>query len=310
MRTSTYPQILRPALRLHRLSYASFANFLVAFSLSSSLVSVCSRPALAVTGFTGSFLLNNESSSTWNFSAPEELELITSVDCDNVWNFSSSCLDYSEASSGRIQVIAGVAPGQTELTWPKNPPNNSSYYVSFNITCIDCDLDPNISVAYSVGGISGANGVLNAANLSDPVSAYLAPSTGISFTFTNTDYIEGLRVNITDFNAVPGPLPATGAAAAFGYSRRLRRRIRGVPGSGSRRKSRPPAQPSAYLDLAPGALHTLPLSFRYPAATELRVVGTKASLTRLGGALQHGTGRPAALSPMTLCSGASPRRSS
>ncbi len=74
--------------------------------------------------------------------------------------------------------------------------------------------------------------------------AFLAPPTSV--TFTSTLKVNGIKDNgvfnfndtITQMNpqapptdSVPGPLPVLGAGAAFGFSRRLRRRLRQAKGS-------------------------------------------------------------------------------
>lgn len=51
----------------------------------------------------------------------------------------------------------------------------------------------------------------------------LTPSSGLLGTWTLDGTSESINVRV--FNPVPGPLPVLGAGAAFGFSRRLRRRI-------------------------------------------------------------------------------------
>lgn len=70
---------------------------------------------------------------------------------------------------------------------------------------------------------------------------------GASNTLANPDFSAGLAIFTTNsptnqkpnfiygnaFNAVPGPLPIVGAGAAFGWSRRLRKRVRKVAATAS-----------------------------------------------------------------------------
>jgi len=50
------------------------------------------------------------------------------------------------------------------------------------------------------------------------------PSTGLLGTWTLTGTADTINVRV--FNPVPGPLPLLGVGAAYGFSRRLRQRIR------------------------------------------------------------------------------------
>jgi len=66
------------------------------------------------------------------------------------------------------------------------------------------------------------------ANASSGQSGVFNPnttSTNIVYTFSTTG-TKRIRGASTDYSSVPGPLPILGVAAAFGFSRRLRRRIK------------------------------------------------------------------------------------
>jgi len=58
-------------------------------------------------------------------------------------------------------------------------------------------------------------------------------STGVTDTGTSYAWAQATPVSSPQAAAVPGPLPALGAAAAFGYSRKLRKRIKGSTKIGS-----------------------------------------------------------------------------
>jgi hypothetical protein len=78
-------------------------------------------------------------------------------------------------------------------------------------------IDPNY--------VSGAP-IVSSATFSNTTLAGLGFSTtGLIGTWTLTDGGDQIQV-VIDATEVPGPLPLLGAGAAFGYSRRLRRRIR------------------------------------------------------------------------------------
>ena len=71
-------------------------------------------------------------------------------------------------------------------------------------------------------------------NGSNPVAALTAAGNGIYYGTTysggsnNTGSIFKFDSGVRDTNPVPGPLPLLGATAAFGWSRKLRRRIQQV----------------------------------------------------------------------------------
>lgn len=65
-----------------------------------------------------------------------------------------------------------------------------------------------------------------ATNATGPVSLVPLPS-GFTTLFVRTTYSPGMELALNGFTQaqVPAPLPVLGAGAAFGFSRRLRRRI-------------------------------------------------------------------------------------
>lgn len=232
-------------------------------------ISIFPSPSHAVTGFTGAFELNNPPPANfWTFTAFGD-NLPPQINCDSYNPATESCLENVNYAGGSISIYAGASTegGTTDLTW-SDTQNTSPYYVSFSLFCSGCNDDNYLT--YKVGDVDngGDTGTLKVSNYLLPVSAYLAPGEIIEFSITNTSNYEGLKVDITNFNAVPAPLPAAGAATAFGYSRRLRRRIKGQRPKGSCPPVTPP-HPSLYLNLAPVAVQALPVSFSYtslPAA--------------------------------------------
>lgn len=112
--------------------------------------------------------------------------------------------------------------------------NLTDFSFLFEGTQYDESDDPNASVVtdsgvflgleYSVGALQSFSFVPGSFDVSEAFFAYdLAASSAQggagSLTFT--------KVVTPDVDSVPGPLPLLGAAACFGYSRRLKRRISG-----------------------------------------------------------------------------------
>ncbi len=96
--------------------------------------------------------------------------------------------------------------------------------------------------------------------------AQISPQWSLGFKVTAPIGQNGaVYLEISQFNGVPAPLPAAGAASVFAVSRRLRGRCRGIEVRCSGRPSPPPA--SAYLtrtlNLPGDALGGLPVSFSY-----------------------------------------------
>jgi len=79
--------------------------------------------------------------------------------------------------------------------------------------------------AIESGYVSG-NQIVSSATFSNTTLAGLGfTTTGLIGTWTLTNGGDQIQVFLSSSAAVPGPLPLLGAAAAFGYSRRLRRRV-------------------------------------------------------------------------------------
>ncbi len=135
---------------------------------------------------------------------------------------------------GSVSTEAGGGAANTERTTTWTVTNGAvPVLISFNWALNTfASGAPNQSVSYLVGltetPISSADG-------SSGFLSSIALNAGESFGFrvTTTDNVGDYGVlSITGFEAtdVPGPLPLAGGAAAFGWSRRLRRRIRQTAG--------------------------------------------------------------------------------
>lgn len=237
-------------------------------------------------GFTGSF-----SASNWTLNGdPPPYQA-----CDGYYGTAGSlgCAEITNDIDGFAFIGGAQAPTQeTTTTWSWLNTTGSDYYVSFSYDFSAITLSTQYATI-QVGTSFSAN--------SNTLPSYFVDNKlvkdGESITFSvivpTTKSAAGL--DISGFNAqVPAPLPATGAAAAFGYSRRLRRRIKGIPGSSSRRQSRTPAHPAAYLNLAPAALQSLPLSFHYSGSSTARLHGALRLASSVGPGSPTTTSEPQA----------------
>lgn len=263
------------------LSHASWAVLALA---TSALV--CKPTLASPTGFTGNFDPNN-SQSTWSFTPAIDPTYLCPGGYVDV-----TCVEVNGSSAViTSDPFEKSPPYQIKWTWTNSYGKN--YYVSFNY---NFTTDDSSIATIRVGDelrnnlVDGANSSLGPTLVSNGEIIEFTITTSITSSTTST-------LSITNFNySVPAPLPATGAAAAFGYSRRLRRRIKGEPGSGSGSKRRTPAHPSAYLNLAPAAVQSVPLSFSYPGAAPLRRPGSGVERARRGGTAQPSS-LPAGLPP-------------
>jgi len=139
----------------------------------------------------------------------------------------------------------------------------NGYMVSFTGTFTPGpDSASDATATYSYGTFTSQP--LGATFTVDPF--FLATNQKVTFRISNGLSSYGdLRINNFNSYAVPGPLPAAGAASAFGFSRRLRRRVKNDAKSAAPRRLIP-SDPSAYLNLSTPALNHLPASFCYASA--------------------------------------------
>lgn len=209
-------------------------------------------PQAMALGFTGNF-----EPSFWTFSVQGVSE---SADCVDLAT-TRGCVDTFGAASGDVSVVRVTSEGAGDkyATWLWERPDGdlTGYYLSFNYDVVNDGGTGDVYGQYFVGGVASSE-----LRGSDTVSSvYVAPNQDFSFKITISNTISG-SFNISSFDAVPAPLPAAGAATAFGYSRRLRRRIKGQRRKGSCPPVMP-SHPSLYLNLSPAAVGSLPMSFSY-----------------------------------------------
>jgi hypothetical protein len=141
------------------------------------------------------------------------------------------------ATTGDYGPYAGTLFDTAWVLDPVKSERTQNYQLSFNFLFGSTDEPEAILGYFSVNGV--ITSVQSSTDGQSSVGSFvIAPSDVIAFG-VRSSILDGNSgtVNITNFSAlnadVPGPLPALGAAAAFGWSRRLRRRIRGRAGGAS-----------------------------------------------------------------------------
>jgi hypothetical protein len=177
----------------------------------------------------------------------------------------SACIIYTDTAPDEVTILSPNADASWETFKFKSGtaslPASSAYVVRFNPSILKYgDDQQEINAYYYI-----ANGPRE--NLSMGQSNVITIRNGETLTFsiergTNITTAADLTISNFSFTEVPAPLPAAGAATAFGYSRRLRRRIKAVRPAGSN-KATVPSHPSVYLNLSPCKLPSLPVSFSY-----------------------------------------------
>jgi hypothetical protein len=239
--------------------------------------------AHALSGFTGSFSAPNWSrQATYNNTTNE-----ITIACDSLeWAFDYqliyACFNFDNLEDGIASLGATPFADQTDttatLTWQNS--SHFAYFVSFKVDLIWSEglggsatatvstYDSPTSTAPTL--LASLNQNSDTATVAETAMARINPNGRLEFRVTAPiDQAGYVTLQISEFNGVPAPLPATGAASVFAYSRRLRRRCRSEART-ARCPSPRQRPPSAYLSralLLPGdALNQIPVSFDYAAA--------------------------------------------
>lgn len=136
-------------------------------------------------------------------------------------NFNNNSVTATGVYSNAVQAGAGTASNM--ITWMLPPPKPvigfAGDFLSVNAgrLSLSGDFDgtgtTTIQVYEALGGANGFLGVIG-----------MAPFTRVTFG-NPSETVDGFAIDQAYFAPVPGPLPVLGASAAFGWSRRLRRRI-------------------------------------------------------------------------------------
>jgi hypothetical protein len=209
-------------------------------------------PAQAINpeGLTGPFALNN-----WkliasyidgnNSTAVLDTKSFNDYVCDPSFE-SSACIDGPDLEgpspiettpSGAFTIVGATAVDFTAaankkffLNWTLDPvlsARTTDYFVSFNFLYQTGDTAPEIKGYFSINDV--LTSIQTSTNNQTSSGIFrITPTDTIAFgvSSSNFDNNQGF-VQITGFTAdVPGPLPLLGAAAAFGWSRRMRARIK------------------------------------------------------------------------------------
>ena len=222
---------------------------------ASQLIFSC-NPVFAAMGFTGNF-----APKFWTLT--QDQGKIIDPECGTDPLGGPSCID-TAISPAELSVYGGPLSGSiSESIWSWDRlADTSAYTVSFNVTCVVCGLGDNDPKAYYRIGNQNSLWV-QFTGTADVAPTFMSSTSTVAFRISvPTAAGDGAAITIRNFDAVPGPLPAAGAATAFGYSRRLRRRIKGEAPARSGKSSRS-SDPSSYLLLSPASQQVLPLSFSY-----------------------------------------------
>jgi len=173
----------------------SFAKLLAPVALAGATLGIAANPAQAVAIFAGSWIVYDGPS--WNGSPPNGPLAYTGQEAAALL-FGGSSTDY------RISTI------------DSNPLNinDSAWYDIIGYGGINQFAD-DYSSKY-LGMYYGPTSGFPTGNINAPASTYVKDNTS-GFNLTNYAF--------RDVPAVPGPLPVFGAAAAFGYSRTMKKRI-------------------------------------------------------------------------------------
>lgn len=198
-----------------------------------------------------------DSASNWSLDGG------STVRCDAP-TIEVACVDYTLTTPDQVLLVSPDADDpsawstfQFTSTSAALPASNS-YVVTF-----DASINKFGDGQDEINGYYYVSNARYSIDFSNPNTAIVRNGDTLTFSIERTNFTTAADLTITNFSfsEVPSPLPATGAVTAFGYSRRLRRRIKGRCTSASGMP--PPAHPAAYLNLSPETLKSIPVSFSY-----------------------------------------------
>jgi len=177
------------------------------------------------------------------------------------------CVDFVSASS----VDFFSADLTEEAYWASDLSGiPQGYRVSFSAEFIKEDSLADASAGYAIidgsANIFTAEYTLFGPGLNVEFIPQIASNQRLVFKIYSESTVGTLSITNFSYTEAPGPLPAAGAATAFGYSRRLRRRIQGKRPGGPCPPLQP-AHPAAYLNLTTASLKSVPISFSYASQT-------------------------------------------
>jgi hypothetical protein len=226
-----------------------FAQAPITLALLASPLLAAPAQAISPEGLTGPFALEN-----WkliasyidgnNSTVVLDTKSFAAYVCNPSFE-STACIDGPDLDgpssiettpSGAFTVVGAIADNfpdadgsQFFLNWTLDPahsaPRTTDYFVSFNFLYQTGDIAPEIKGYFSINDVLTP---IQTSTNNQTASGFfrIAPTDTIAFGVSSSNFDNNLGfVQITGFTAdVPGPLPLLGAAAAFGWSRRLRAR--------------------------------------------------------------------------------------
>lgn len=205
------------------LSKAAIAAVLaapVAFSSPSFAQSACapgtpaSYTALGSTGCTN----GDKIYSNFAFTGFTPSTSLSISDAGPQHTFSASGLNFGAGSVATYSYTVAIAPGNPDAT-----------FLGYRTGATTSDLFTPLASTKTLTGTPTGD-TSTAINETNGNVVLYSPTIGGPVVFTGSINVTGGRMDVfTDTLAqqivVPGPLPILGAAAAFGYSRRLRKRL-------------------------------------------------------------------------------------
>jgi len=196
---------------------------------SSILMSASPSIASTIVSFTGS----TGTAPTRPFSSGD-FTLTFSPSSNSPQNYVTSsangiCLfanttDPDTANPNRCNVLDAEI-GTGNLNFVTLTANRSIFLTGGNIKQIT-GSPGNVDLSYTFGGPS--LGTINASIGNFTFNSPITLSQGQEIIFSGSGIDSALRVSSFTVEDVPGPLPILGAAAAFGYSRKLRRKTNNI----------------------------------------------------------------------------------
>jgi hypothetical protein len=195
----------------------------VAFTSPSFAQSACAPGGIAYylgLGSTGC-ISGDKIYSDFSFTGFANSTNLSITNSDLQHTFSAAGLNFGVGTTASYSYTVAIAPG-----------NPDASFLGYRTAATTSDVFVPLAGAKTLtatpnGGVStSANGTLG--NV-----VFYSPTIAGPVTFTGSINVTGGRMDVfTDTliqQVVPGPLPILGAAAAFGYSRRLRKRLSTSP---------------------------------------------------------------------------------
>lgn len=206
------------------LSKAALAAVLaapVAFSSPSLATSACAPGGIAAYEALGSTgcTSGDKIYSNFSFTGFAGSTALSITDNGSQHTFSASGLNFGAGSTASYSYTVAIAPG-----------NPNASFLAYRTGATTSDTFVSLVSTKTLTGTPNGD-TSTAINETTGNVVFYSPTIGGPVTFTGGINVTSGRMDVfTDtlaqqIQVVPGPLPILGAAAAFGYSRRLRKRL-------------------------------------------------------------------------------------